>query len=111
RNIVNLVHILKSFEMGSSFKVNILKSRILGVEVSEADIKAVASSIGCAHGTFHFSYLGLPVGKKIRLKRVEMRSLIALEINFQAGKPRIYRQLEASEDDDGVLDKLSLELK
>ncbi|GJZ78840.1 putative RNA-directed DNA polymerase [Tanacetum coccineum] len=62
RNVVNLVHILKCFEMGSGLKVNISKSRILGVGVS------VASSIGCAHGTFPFSYLGLPVGKKMRLK-------------------------------------------
>ncbi|GKC63410.1 RNA-directed DNA polymerase, eukaryota [Tanacetum coccineum] len=33
-----------------------------------SEIEAVASSIGCAHGTFPFSYLGLPVGKKMRLK-------------------------------------------
>ncbi|GKA61680.1 putative RNA-directed DNA polymerase, eukaryota, reverse transcriptase zinc-binding domain protein [Tanacetum coccineum] len=53
---------------GNDLKVNISKSRILGVGVSEAEIEAVASSIGCAHGTFPFSYLGLPVGKKMRLK-------------------------------------------
>ncbi|GKA08346.1 putative RNA-directed DNA polymerase [Tanacetum coccineum] len=68
RNVVNLVHILKCFEMGSGLKVNISKSRILGVGVSEAEIEAVASSIGCAPGTFPFSYLGLPVGKKMHLK-------------------------------------------
>ncbi|GJT68148.1 RNA-directed DNA polymerase, eukaryota, reverse transcriptase zinc-binding domain protein [Tanacetum coccineum] len=49
-------------------KVNISKTRILGVGVFKDQIEAVASSIGCAHGTFPFAYLGLPVEKKTRLK-------------------------------------------
>ncbi|GKG08159.1 arginine repressor C-terminal-like domain-containing protein, partial [Tanacetum coccineum] len=39
RNVVNLVHILKCFEMGSDLKVNISKSRILGVGVSELRLR------------------------------------------------------------------------
>ncbi|GJT18907.1 reverse transcriptase domain, reverse transcriptase zinc-binding domain protein [Tanacetum coccineum] len=68
RNALNLIHILKCFELGSGLKVNISKSRILGVGIPISEIEAVASLIRCAHETFPFSYLGLPVGKKMRLK-------------------------------------------
>ncbi|GJV73549.1 RNA-directed DNA polymerase, eukaryota, reverse transcriptase zinc-binding domain protein [Tanacetum coccineum] len=68
RNALNLIHNLKCFDLGSGLKVNISKSRILGVGVSASEIEAVASSIGCAHETFPFSYIGLPVGIKMRLK-------------------------------------------
>nr|GEX28905.1 peroxidase 20 [Tanacetum cinerariifolium] len=68
RNVMNLFHILKYFEMGSGLKVNISKSRIPGVGVSEAEIEVFASLIGCAHGIFPFSYPGLPVRNKMRLK-------------------------------------------
>ncbi|GJU79665.1 ALP1-like protein [Tanacetum coccineum] len=42
--------------------------RILSVGVSEAEIEVVASSIGCAHDTFPFSYLGVPGVVKVCLK-------------------------------------------
>ncbi|GJV44916.1 putative RNA-directed DNA polymerase, eukaryota, reverse transcriptase zinc-binding domain protein, partial [Tanacetum coccineum] len=54
--------------LAGCLKVNISKTRILGVGVFKAEIKVVASSIGCAYGTFPFAYLGLPVKKKTRLK-------------------------------------------
>ncbi|GKE23399.1 putative RNA-directed DNA polymerase, partial [Tanacetum coccineum] len=61
RNALNLIHILKCFELGSRLKVNISKSTILGVGIPISEIEVVASLIRCAHETFPFSYLGLPV--------------------------------------------------
>nr|GEW65299.1 putative RNA-directed DNA polymerase, eukaryota, reverse transcriptase zinc-binding domain protein [Tanacetum cinerariifolium]GEW67941.1 putative RNA-directed DNA polymerase, eukaryota, reverse transcriptase zinc-binding domain protein [Tanacetum cinerariifolium] len=66
-NAKNLIHILKSFELGSGLKVNLAKSRILGVDVSINVAQKVSASLGCAHDSLPFIYLGLPVGRKMRL--------------------------------------------
>ncbi|GJZ26721.1 RNA-directed DNA polymerase, eukaryota [Tanacetum coccineum] len=48
-------------------KVNISKSRIIGIGVPTNEVELMASSLGCAHESLPFIYLGLPVGKKMRL--------------------------------------------
>ncbi|PWA86603.1 peroxidase 20 [Artemisia annua] len=65
-NAKNLIHILKCFELASGLKVNITKSRLMGVGVSNVDIAVVASSLGCTHDSLPFTYPGLPVGRKMR---------------------------------------------
>ncbi|GKA73672.1 putative RNA-directed DNA polymerase, eukaryota, reverse transcriptase zinc-binding domain protein [Tanacetum coccineum] len=65
-NAKNLIHILKCFEMGSGLKVNISKSRIIGVGVPATEVESMAASLGCAHDSLPFIYLGLPVGKRMR---------------------------------------------
>ncbi|GJT82207.1 reverse transcriptase domain, reverse transcriptase zinc-binding domain protein [Tanacetum coccineum] len=65
-NALNLIRILKCFELASRLKVNIMKSRIMGVGVSYNDVARMASSLGCTHDTLLFSYLGLSVGKRMR---------------------------------------------
>ncbi|GJU50245.1 putative RNA-directed DNA polymerase [Tanacetum coccineum] len=66
-NAKNLIHILKCFELGSGLKVNLAKSRILGVGVPINVVQEVSASLGCAHDSLPFIYLGLPVGRKMRL--------------------------------------------
>ncbi|GKD12876.1 reverse transcriptase domain, reverse transcriptase zinc-binding domain protein [Tanacetum coccineum] len=65
-NAKNLIHILKCFEMGSGLKVNISKSRIIGVDVPLTDVESMAALLGCAHESLPFIYLGLLVGKSVR---------------------------------------------
>lgn len=65
-NALNLIHILKCFELASGLKVNIAKSRLLGVGVPSTEVELMALSLGCAHESLPFTYLGLPVGKKMR---------------------------------------------
>ncbi|GKB06328.1 putative RNA-directed DNA polymerase, eukaryota, reverse transcriptase zinc-binding domain protein, partial [Tanacetum coccineum] len=48
-------------------KVNLGKSRIFGIGVPNEDVETVASSLGYVYGVLPFIYLGLPVGKKLRL--------------------------------------------
>ncbi|GJZ61349.1 putative RNA-directed DNA polymerase, eukaryota, reverse transcriptase zinc-binding domain protein [Tanacetum coccineum] len=40
---------------------------LMGVGVPVCDVEAMASSIGCSHDSLPFIYLGLPVGKRMRL--------------------------------------------
>ncbi|GJS55109.1 hypothetical protein Tco_0628471 [Tanacetum coccineum] len=65
-NASNLIHILKCFELASGLKVNITKSRLLGVGAPCNKVELMASSLGCAHDSLPFTYLGLSVGKKMR---------------------------------------------
>lgn len=66
-NAKNLILVLKCFERASGLKINLCKSRLFGIVIPAADVEVVASSLGCLHDDIPFIYLGLPVGKKMRL--------------------------------------------
>ncbi|GJW42345.1 RNA-directed DNA polymerase, eukaryota [Tanacetum coccineum] len=53
---------------GLGLKVNISKSRIIGVGVPSSEVKAVAASLGYANDYFPFIYLGLLVDKRMRYR-------------------------------------------
>ncbi|GJU81834.1 RNA-directed DNA polymerase, eukaryota [Tanacetum coccineum] len=57
---------LRQGDPSLGLKVNLLKSRIVGVGVSCNELEAVANSLGCSHDFLPFSYLGLPVGKRMK---------------------------------------------
>ncbi|GKC49972.1 hypothetical protein Tco_1072717 [Tanacetum coccineum] len=65
-NASNLIHILLCFELAFGLKVNIAKSKIIGVGVPNSAVESLASSLGCSHESLPFFYLGLPVGKRLR---------------------------------------------
>ncbi|GKC39114.1 RNA-directed DNA polymerase, eukaryota, reverse transcriptase zinc-binding domain protein [Tanacetum coccineum] len=48
--------------MGSTLKINIDKSKVLGVGVSDEEISHMAHIIGCGISKCPFKYLGVPVG-------------------------------------------------
>ncbi|GJU86013.1 RNA-directed DNA polymerase, eukaryota, partial [Tanacetum coccineum] len=58
-NLANLIKILKCFHLASGLKINVQKSQLMGVGVSEELIRHGASSIGCAVLTTPFRYLGV----------------------------------------------------
>lgn len=64
-NAENLLCILDCFRKASGLKVNLSKSRIYGIGVSPNEIASMAKMLKCNHGTFPFTYLGLPVGQKM----------------------------------------------
>ncbi|GKB21476.1 hypothetical protein Tco_0855399 [Tanacetum coccineum] len=61
-NLANLIKILKCFHLASGLKINVQKSQLMGVGVSEELVRHGASSIGCAVLTTPFRYLGVDVG-------------------------------------------------
>lgn len=63
----NLIDILECFHEPSGLKVNLSKSRIIGVGVDDYEVEHMANLVRCSHDVLPFSYLGLPIGKKMYL--------------------------------------------
>nr|GEV92699.1 hypothetical protein [Tanacetum cinerariifolium] len=55
------------FYLASSLKINIYKSNVYGVGVSDNEVHFMATDIGCSPGSFPFTYLGLPIGANMNL--------------------------------------------
>ncbi|GKE26600.1 putative RNA-directed DNA polymerase, partial [Tanacetum coccineum] len=66
-NANTLVRILKCFQDVSGLKVNLSKSRLFGVGVPLNEVASVAEAINCTHDKLPFIYLGLPVGRNMRI--------------------------------------------
>ncbi|GJU30386.1 putative RNA-directed DNA polymerase, eukaryota, reverse transcriptase zinc-binding domain protein [Tanacetum coccineum] len=63
----NIICILYVFYLVSRLKINIHKSNVYGVSVSDNEILSMANNTGCSPGAFPFVYLGLPIGTNMNL--------------------------------------------
>nr|GEV91045.1 RNA-directed DNA polymerase, eukaryota [Tanacetum cinerariifolium] len=61
-NITTLVHVLECFYRASGLRINMSKSKIMGVIVDSDKVKCAASILGCPIPKTPFSYLGSKVG-------------------------------------------------
>nr|GEX04891.1 RNA-directed DNA polymerase, eukaryota [Tanacetum cinerariifolium] len=61
-NISGITKILKCFSLLSGFKINLKKSHLLGVGLTNEVIEAAAENLGCATMKTPFKYLGVMVG-------------------------------------------------
>lgn len=68
-NIVNLNRILRCFFLASGLKVNLHKSKVFGVGVTDLEISRLAGILKCESASFPFIYLGLPVGANMKLSK------------------------------------------
>ncbi|XP_071726527.1 uncharacterized mitochondrial protein AtMg01250-like [Rutidosis leptorrhynchoides] len=64
-NAMNLMKLLKCFELASGLKVNLHKSCVYGVGCNGEELNLLAHHMGCQVGNFPFTYLGLPIGSKM----------------------------------------------
>ncbi|GKD96863.1 RNA-directed DNA polymerase, eukaryota, reverse transcriptase zinc-binding domain protein, partial [Tanacetum coccineum] len=69
------------FYLASCLKVNIQKSNIYGIGISNVDVSSIASNSGYASGSFLFTYLGLPIGSNMCLTSSWHVSIEYAEIN------------------------------
>lgn len=69
RCIKNLSAILKCFHVSSGLKVNFTKSRLFGINTTDMEVLSMAEVLGCSNGAFPFTYLGVPVGANMGLKK------------------------------------------
>ncbi|KAE8671815.1 kinase-related family protein [Hibiscus syriacus] len=60
--IMNVKRVLRVFEVMSGLQLNLKKSRLFGINISQQEVKTWADSIGCLVGNFPSNYLGLPLG-------------------------------------------------
>nr|GEY45632.1 RNA-directed DNA polymerase, eukaryota, reverse transcriptase zinc-binding domain protein [Tanacetum cinerariifolium] len=63
----NIIRVLHVFHLASSLKINIQKSNVYGIGVSDGNVSSMASNSGCASGSFPFTYLGIPIGFNMSL--------------------------------------------
>ncbi|GKB30830.1 putative RNA-directed DNA polymerase, eukaryota, reverse transcriptase zinc-binding domain protein [Tanacetum coccineum] len=63
----NIIRVLQVFYLASGHRINIHKSNIYGIRVSDEDVSLMANNSGCALGYFLFTYLGLPIGSNMCL--------------------------------------------
>ncbi|GJV02489.1 RNA-directed DNA polymerase, eukaryota, reverse transcriptase zinc-binding domain protein [Tanacetum coccineum] len=61
-NAQNLICTLRCFYLISGLKINVHKSKVLGVGVSDIEVSNMAKIIGCGVANFPLKYLGVPVG-------------------------------------------------
>nr|GEU65738.1 RNA-directed DNA polymerase, eukaryota, reverse transcriptase zinc-binding domain protein [Tanacetum cinerariifolium] len=61
-NITTLVHVLECFYRALGLRINMNKSKIMGVLMDSDKVKCVASKLGCLILKTSFSYLGSKVG-------------------------------------------------
>ncbi|KAL7615828.1 hypothetical protein Lser_V15G00765 [Lactuca serriola] len=80
QNAKNLVRILRCFELSSGLKVNMAKSKLFGLGVSEVELDWLSRSVNCSIGNLPFIYLGMPVSASMS-RLVHWNSLIS---KFQA---------------------------
>nr|GEZ91399.1 putative RNA-directed DNA polymerase, eukaryota, reverse transcriptase zinc-binding domain protein [Tanacetum cinerariifolium] len=61
----NITRILNIFYIASGLKINVHKSNVFGVGVSNSEVVSMAACTGCETCSFPFSYLGLPIGSNM----------------------------------------------
>ncbi|KAJ0450527.1 putative RNA-directed DNA polymerase [Helianthus annuus] len=61
-SIFNVVRILRCFRICSGLSINLVKSSLIGIGISDSEVVSLSSEIGCKAEQFPFKYLGLPVG-------------------------------------------------
>ncbi|GJY27504.1 RNA-directed DNA polymerase, eukaryota, reverse transcriptase zinc-binding domain protein, partial [Tanacetum coccineum] len=64
--INNIIRLLNVFYLASGLRININKSNVYGIRVSNNDIEGMAWITGCSAGSFPLTYLGLPIGSSIK---------------------------------------------
>uniref|UniRef100_A0A251TXQ6 Putative RNA-directed DNA polymerase, eukaryota, Reverse transcriptase zinc-binding domain protein n=1 Tax=Helianthus annuus TaxID=4232 RepID=A0A251TXQ6_HELAN len=66
-NVLNLNRILRCFYLASGLRVNLKKSNLHAVGVSDVQLSDMASLLRCKAGVFPFKHLGLQVGANMNL--------------------------------------------
>nr|GEU68253.1 RNA-directed DNA polymerase, eukaryota [Tanacetum cinerariifolium] len=61
-NVITIANMLKCFYLASGLKINIQKSKIMGIGTSQEEVDMAANVIGCNTFSLPFNYLGVKVG-------------------------------------------------
>ncbi|GJU80207.1 RNA-directed DNA polymerase, eukaryota [Tanacetum coccineum] len=61
-NFITIVHVFKCFFLASGLKINIHKSKLMGIGISHEEVNMNANLIGCTTFTTPFNCLGVKVG-------------------------------------------------
>ncbi|GJV84912.1 RNA-directed DNA polymerase, eukaryota, reverse transcriptase zinc-binding domain protein [Tanacetum coccineum] len=62
QNVATIVNVLKCFFLASGLKINLHKSKLMGIGIPKTKVRSTAESIGCSTFVSPFNFLGVKVG-------------------------------------------------
>nr|GEW74526.1 putative RNA-directed DNA polymerase, eukaryota, reverse transcriptase zinc-binding domain protein [Tanacetum cinerariifolium] len=83
-NIDTLVNVLECFYRAFCLRINISKSKIMGVHMEDFKVKQAAAKLGCLILNTHFTYLGTKVGGN--MSRVDTWKEVIDKVNIRLSK-------------------------
>nr|GEU98515.1 RNA-directed DNA polymerase, eukaryota [Tanacetum cinerariifolium] len=86
-NVITIVNMLKCFYLASGLKINIQKSKIMGIGTSQEEVDAAANVIGCNTFSSPFNYLGVKVGSSS--SRSNFWDEVIAKLSFRLSKWKI----------------------
>ncbi|KAK8984879.1 hypothetical protein V6N11_064425 [Hibiscus sabdariffa] len=63
-HVINIRRVLRVFELSSGLQLNLNKSCIFAINISDNDLASWADSVGCKVCSFSAEYLGLPLSPR-----------------------------------------------
>ncbi|GKA14939.1 RNA-directed DNA polymerase, eukaryota [Tanacetum coccineum] len=97
-NINTLVHVLECFFRASGLRINMSKSKIMGVNVGDDKIKVAASKLGCLILNTPFTYLStksLSIGGRLTLLKSVLGSIPIFHMSIFKVPLTVLRSLES----------------
>ncbi|XP_023768340.1 uncharacterized protein LOC111916920 [Lactuca sativa] len=85
-NLKNLARIIRCFHVSSGLKVNLSKSKVFGIGVSDRELTSSASVLGCDTCAFPFTYLRFPVGANMNLIKSWKPIIDSVQVRFSYWK-------------------------
>ncbi|GKD27346.1 RNA-directed DNA polymerase, eukaryota, partial [Tanacetum coccineum] len=61
-NLITIINVLKCFFLASGLKINMQKSKLIGIDVGIGEVDRAANIVGCSTLTSPFSYLRVTLG-------------------------------------------------
>nr|GFB15360.1 RNA-directed DNA polymerase, eukaryota [Tanacetum cinerariifolium] len=74
-NVITIVYMLKCFFLALRLKINIHKSKLMGIGTTQEEVNSAANIIGCNTFSTLFNYLGVKVGTSNSRSRSQETSL------------------------------------
>ncbi|GJV31815.1 hypothetical protein Tco_1392215 [Tanacetum coccineum] len=62
QNVTTIVNVLKCFFLASGLKINLHKSKLMGIGIPKTKVRSAAESIGCSTFVSPFNFLSVKVG-------------------------------------------------
>ncbi|GKB96693.1 RNA-directed DNA polymerase, eukaryota [Tanacetum coccineum] len=62
QNVAMIVNVLKCFFLALGLKINLHKSKFMGIGIPQEEVRSAAASIGCSTFVAPFNFLGVKVG-------------------------------------------------
>ncbi|GKC78636.1 hypothetical protein Tco_1129410 [Tanacetum coccineum] len=83
-NLITIINVLKCFFLASGLKINMQKSKLIGIGVGIGEVDRAANIVGCSTLTSHFSYLRVTLGGS--MSRIQTWDEVVRKISSRLSK-------------------------